>query len=71
MKTLKRALRRHHSLRIAEKRQGYWGGHAKQSKRLLGICTNTPCVCSCYSCGNQRKHWGKDHAEKRQRTLYT
>jgi hypothetical protein len=57
------SLRRHHYNRLKSKRENlhYWGrGYNDSSswcKASLGIAVNTPKNCSCYMCGNPRKHW--------------
>ncbi|SFM71240.1 hypothetical protein SAMN04487963_3473 [Marinobacter zhejiangensis] len=70
MKDTKRALRRHHVKRIKKDRRNYWGGHARQSVKVLGKCSRTPCVCSCYLCGHKRKHFGAKFSEKRRKLQY-
>ena len=65
MKNTKRgiAFRRHQYNRLKAKRikQRYWGrgyeGFYDWCQSTLGIAVNTPKVCSCYMCGNPRKHW--------------
>ena len=45
-------IRRHHFNRLKKKRLQYrWG--APVHPKIL----NTPATCSCYMCGNPRKHW--------------
>ena len=58
MKNMKQALRRHHATRLKKKRSTYWGNHAGSSEKALGQCLSTPCLCSCWMCGHQRKHFG-------------
>ncbi|EGR2692171.1 hypothetical protein D5E81_24530 [Vibrio parahaemolyticus] len=65
MKTAKRALRRHHLQRVKSNRKTYWGNSANISSRRLGICVSTPCVCSCWMCGNQRKHYGLSFSDQK------
>lgn len=45
-----RAYRRHHMRRLKKKRLA-WNGDIRQYR--------TPCMCSCYMCGNPRKHFGE------------
>jgi hypothetical protein len=52
-----RAIRRHHIARLKKKRAHYWGGHASSSPATLGAVVQTPHGCSCYACGNPRKHF--------------
>ncbi len=64
---MKRAIRRHHIERLKAKRikEDYWCDKM-DNPRLLGICVNTPHPCSCYVCGNPRKHFNeKTIQEKR------
>ena len=58
MKPMKRSIRRHHYARLKKKRISYWGKHAGSSKKHLGICISTPCICSCWMCSNRRMHEG-------------
>jgi hypothetical protein len=65
-----KALRRHHSLRqkvVAKKRLCRNGIPA--SKRQVGISSNTKCQCSCFLCGNPRKHEGKETIQERSARL--
>ena len=55
---MNKALRRHHANRLKKKRSRYWGNHAGSSAKTLGQCLATPCLCSCYLCGNKRRHFG-------------
>lgn len=65
MKNTKRgiAFRRHHYNRLKAKRinKHYWSkGYTDcngWNERFLGMAVNTPKNCSCYMCGNPRKHW--------------
>ncbi len=55
-----RALRRMHVQRLKKNRQGYWGRQSEQeqmSPKLLGKVAQTPATCSCWMCGNDRKHF--------------
>lgn len=45
-----KAERRHHTARVKAKRSQY-NGHGK-------AMAETPAVCSCWMCGNPRKHFG-------------
>ena len=64
-RTRKRAWRRHHIVRLKAKciRENYWGyGNWRNegfTKSALGVCVNTPTVCTCYMCGNPRKYWNE------------
>ena len=52
-----RSMRRHHLTRIKRARRHYWDGHASFSPRHLGMVAQYPKTCSCWMCGNERKHW--------------
>lgn len=58
-----RALRRHHRQRVKNNRKKYWTvfPHEESPKRL-GIITTTPCICSCWMCGNPRKFYKNSKA---------
>ena len=57
------ALRRHHRQRVKNNRKKYWTvfPHEESPKRL-GIITTTPCICSCWMCGNPRKFYKNSKA---------
>ncbi len=65
MKTIKRALRRHDRARLRKNRRHYWGGNANECAAKQGMVTETPHPCSCWLCGNQRKHFGATVQEQR------
>lgn len=46
---MKRAIRRHHRARLKKVRRGYHGGNWSPTY------IDTPCPCSCWACGNQRR----------------
>jgi hypothetical protein len=63
----KRAIRRHHIKRLKNKRKNYgtvaiWGiwDTSEELEQRLSFATRTPCPCSCYMCGNPRKHWKEE-----------
>lgn len=58
MKSLKRAQRRHDAARLKKKRVSYWGQNLAREPRLLGKALHTATPCSCWMCGNPRKHTG-------------
>ncbi len=58
MKNIKAGLRRHHNQRLKKKRHAYGCLLYAYSDRWAGRYFQTPCVCSCRMCGNQRKHHG-------------
>lgn len=69
MKSQKRALRRHHAARLKTKRSHYYNAGAG-GPVAFGKVYHTPCLCSCWMCGNQRKHHGAGMQERRSRELY-
>lgn len=69
MKSQKRAVRRHHARRLKAKRTRYHNAGAGGEK-AVGIVYQTPCLCSCWMCGNQRKHHGIRIQERRDRAMY-
>ncbi len=58
MKNIKTALRRHHDRRLKKKRSSYASLSFAPSIQWKGRRFQTPCICSCWMCGNQRKHHG-------------
>ncbi len=55
-----RALRRHHYERLKAARSHYFSGRsAPLSPSALGKVADTPCLCSCFMCGNPRKWHGE------------
>lgn len=59
MKDMKRALRRHHAARLGKARRFHWGRDIRNEPKYLGMAINTPCSCSCWMCGNPRRHLKK------------
>lgn len=59
----KRALRRHHSERrkrwVRRNLQHYFLDPSQPEPRRVGLYAETPKVCSCWMCGNPRKHFGE------------
>lgn len=51
----KRSLRRHHYIRIKNKRRTYWWNNVESPRE--GFVVDTPTPCSCYMCGNPRKYF--------------
>lgn len=70
MKSKKRAVRRHHAARLKAKRMYYYNA-AAGGLAAVGIVYQTPCLCSCWMCGNQRKHHGMPIQERKARALYS
>ena len=71
MEFLKRAVRRHHALRLKRKRSQYHNSGDGQNETNIGKCYRTPCLCSCWMCGNQRRVYGANIQEIRARLKYT
>lgn len=67
-KSRKRAFRRHHVDRLRDKRRGYWYKGDKTPKHLSQLAI-TPKPCSCYMCGNPRKHWNQDTIKEKLQCL--
>jgi hypothetical protein len=53
-----RALRRHHAERLKRNRRFYYGHDLALDPVRLGRALATAAVCSCWMCGNPRKHFG-------------
>lgn len=70
-KNLARARRRHELSRIKRKRLDYYGGYVRslptpERNRHLGLFANTMPCCSCWMCGNPRRHFGELTLKERQ-----
>lgn len=70
MKNHSRPWRRHHAARLKRKRSHYFNA-GDRSPVAIGSCYQTPCLCSCWMCGNQRKHFGMGMQELKARAKYT
>ncbi len=68
MKLSKRAIRRHHYIRLKKKRKYYWGVGRELEADELGFVVSTPHPCSCYCCGNPRK-WFLEISTQEKRQL--
>jgi hypothetical protein len=64
-KTMSRALKRHHSQRMKQRRSHYWGNAAAGGARRIGIVATTPKPCSCWMCRNRRRDEGPTLQELR------
>jgi hypothetical protein len=51
-----RAIRRHHEERVKARVRKYYGGMGIGSPRQTGIIAHTRSLCSCWMCGNPRRH---------------
>ncbi|KFG92189.1 hypothetical protein GQ56_0138930 [Burkholderia paludis] len=59
-KPMTRALRRHHFERIKRARKFYLVlGKRRENPVELGRFVTTPAPCSCWMCGNPRRHLGE------------
>lgn len=65
MKNMKRALRRHHVARLKAARRFHWGRDIHHDAKAVGKVVDTPCPCSCWMCGNPRRHF-KDVSQQEQ-----
>ncbi len=54
-----RAARRHHEYRIKRRVETYHGGYARGNARDLGRIAHARQSCSCWMCGNPRRHLGE------------
>jgi hypothetical protein len=67
-----RSERRHHVERLKETRKTYWGfgrsraeyGPTVMNERQLGAVVQHPQTCSCFGCGNARRHFGNGKEAK-------
>lgn len=65
MKDMQRAIRRHHVARLKRLRRGYHSQDLSANPKWIGRVVQTPQLCSCRACGNQR-HWeGRTRQEQR------
>ncbi|TLV16728.1 hypothetical protein FE839_12960 [Klebsiella indica] len=62
MKSQKRALRRHHAARLKSKRRHYRNAYSG-GPVAFGKVYHTPCPCSCWMCGHQRRYHGMGRQE--------
>ena len=60
-----RALRRHHEQRMKQRVANYYGGYARWSPRARGILAHSRTPCSCWMCGNPRRHLGERSLQER------
>jgi hypothetical protein len=66
MKDMSRAIRRHHAARLKKARRFYHARDLRIDPGYAGKVLNTPAVCSCWMCGNQRPYAGPKRAERLQ-----
>jgi len=71
--SLKHSLRRHHSERkkvwVRKTLRRYFMFQDEFSPRRVGMYARTPKVCSCYMCGNPRRHLGSPTLQERRALL--
>ena len=60
-----RAFRRQQRLRIKYRVATYYGGYARHDARQLGRLATTRTPCSCWMCGNARRHRGEVALQER------
>ena len=67
MKDNTRSQNRHHAERVKNKRSRYQNAHTTGKQDVaIGKVACTPAMCSCYMCGNPRKHFSElTHQEKK------
>ena len=58
-------LRRHHAERLRAKRRAYLSMPKTSTARTIGMLLHTSTLCSCWMCGNPRKHFGKATIQER------
>ncbi len=62
MKNMKRSIRRHHYARLKNKRYRqlrlweHWYRSEEYMQHLAAKRSRTPCMCSCWMCGNPRTY---------------
>ena len=64
----KRAERRHHYNRLRAKR-GKYTMIGESTPKRLGMAVHTACACSCWMCGNPRRHSGERTIQERKHEL--
>ena len=52
-----RSIRRHHERRIKSRVRSYYRGYAAHDPRHIGKIAHARQLCSCFMCGNPRRHW--------------
>jgi hypothetical protein len=62
---MSRLLKIHHRQRLSKNRQFHCGRDLTTNPKELGKAINTPTPCSCWMCGNQRKHHGLTFQEQK------
>jgi hypothetical protein len=62
---MSKSIRRHHAQRLKAKRKKYNRVEGKSNPRLLGMLVHSAAICSCWMCGNPRKHFGEVTRQER------
>ena len=60
-----RAMRRHHEARMKTRVRSYYGGYARHIPRSIGRIAHARQLCSCFMCGNPRRHYGGGTLQER------
>ena len=63
-----RAVRRHHELRMKTKVRAYYDQHAMRDVRAQGRLAHARTPCSCWMCGNPRRHFGDTTLQERRQS---
>ena len=48
-----------------KKRRHHWGRDLMHEPEYLSMAIDTPCICSCWMCGNKRRAYGRTMQERR------
>ena len=65
----KRAERRHHNERLKANRGKYRTMLDDATPKRVGMAVHTACACSCWMCGNPRRHSGERTIQERKHEL--
>jgi hypothetical protein len=68
---MSRTLKIHHRQRLSKKRQLHFSRDLTTNPKELAKTINTPTPCSCWMCGNQRKHHGLTLQEQKMLIKFT
>lgn len=66
---MSRAEKIHHRERLKGNRRRHWGRDLVNEPEILARTVNTPKPCSCFACGNRRKHEGETMQERRHQII--
>lgn len=59
------AERRRHRKRLKQNRRVHWGRDLTHEETAWSKAVTTPAPCSCWMCGNPRKHFGEETLQER------